>query len=774
MEHPAVAEAGVIGKPDPIAGELVKAFVACGPATSPTDDLRRELDRRSAAARLGAAWRRRRSPSTSTCRTTRSGKIMRRLLQGPRARAARRRPVDPGECAMTRRPQQTATPRSPRPTPHTGCELLREMIRIRRFEERCVELYSATKIRGFLHLYIGEEAVAVGVMQALDAGRRGRGDLPRARARAGPRRPDGRDHGRDVRQGRGCSRGRGGSMHLFDAATGSTAATPSSAADCRWPWAWPWPTGCAAPTAVTACFFGDGAVAEGEFHECVNLAALWQLPVLFFCENNLYAMGTALDRAHSQTDLALQAPRSTAWPPGRSTAWTSRPSSRGPPAVEPVRDGGGPHFLELRTYRFRAHSMYDPEPLPRQGRGRALEAARPDRRYWRPAAQPARSPTTTLEAIEADVAAEIDARSPPPRPAAARAGRGPDPLRLHRGRQTARAATRAGVTRRCETTYREAMREAMREALRRDERVFLMGEDVGRYGGCFAVSLGLLEEFGPERIRDTPLSESAFVGAGIGAAIGGMRPIVEIMTVNFSLLALDQIVNNAATLLHMSGGQFNVPLVIRMTTGAGRQLAAQHSHSLEGWYAHIPGIEHPGAGDGRGRPRHAVAGAAGPRPGADLRARRPLQHCRRRWPRPPDGRHRPRRGPAARQRRHAGHLRRHAAPRPWRPPSELAADGHRRGGRSTCGCCGRSTTRRSCESVRRTHRAVIVDEGWRSGSLAAEISARIMEEAFYDLDAPGRAGVQRRGADALRPAPGAGGAAAGRRRSSRRRGGWSG
>ena len=141
-----------------------------------------------------------------------------------------------------------------------------------------------------------------------------------------------------------------------------------------------------------------------------------------------------------------------------------------------------------------------------------------------------------------------------------------------------------------ETTYREALRAAIRDALTRDDRVFLMGEDVGRYGGCFAVSLGLLEEFGPERIRDTPLSESAFVGAGIGAALGGMRPIVEIMTVNFSLLALDQIVNNAATLLHMSGGQLNVPLVIRMTTGAGRQLAAQHSHSLEGWYAHIPGL----------------------------------------------------------------------------------------------------------------------------------------------------------------------------------------
>src|SRR5579871_2866441 len=131
------------------------------------------------------------------------------------------------------------------------------------------------------------------------------------------------------------------------------------------------------------------------------------------------------------------------------------------------------------------------------------------------------------------------------------------------------------------TSYREAVRQALVDALRRDPRVFLMGEDVGKYGGCYAVSKGLLQEFGPERIRDTPLSESAFVGAGIGAALGGMRPIVEVMTVNFALLALDQIVNNAATIRHMSGGQFSIPVVIRMATGAGRQVAAQHSHSLE-------------------------------------------------------------------------------------------------------------------------------------------------------------------------------------------------
>src|SRR6188474_887561 len=140
-------------------------------------------------------------------------------------------------------------------------------------------------------------------------------------------------------------------------------------------------------------------------------------------------------------------------------------------------------------------------------------------------------------------------------------------------------------------TYREAIRAALREALAGDERVFLLGEDVGCYGGAYAASHGLLEEFGPERVRDTPLSESAFVGAGVGAALGGMRPIVEVMTVNFSLLALDQIVNNAATIPHMSGGQFQIPVVIRMTTGAGRQLAAQHSHSLEGWYAHVPGLK---------------------------------------------------------------------------------------------------------------------------------------------------------------------------------------
>ncbi|HRO31236.1 MULTISPECIES: alpha-ketoacid dehydrogenase subunit beta [Micrococcaceae] len=285
-----------------------------------------------------------------------------------------------------------------------------------------------------------------------------------------------------------------------------------------------------------------------------------------------------------------------------------------------------------------------------------------------------------------------------------------------------------------ETTYREAMRTAIREALLQDDRVFLMGEDVGAYGGCFAVSLGLFEEFGPERVRDTPLSESAFVGAGIGAALNGMRPIVEIMTVNFSLLALDQIVNNAATLLHMSGGQFNVPLVIRMTTGAGRQLGAQHSHSLEGWFAHVPGLRiltPATVEDARGMLWTALedpdpvlifehgslynlsgelAEDAGP---VDIHA--------------------------AAVRREGGDVSLitygGTLPLTLEAADRLAAEG------IEAEVLDLRTLRPLDDAailatVVKTHRAVVVDEGWRSGSLSAEISARITESAFYELDAP--------------------------------------
>ncbi|MEJ8655598.1 pyruvate dehydrogenase complex E1 component subunit beta [Streptomyces sp. MS1.AVA.4] len=284
------------------------------------------------------------------------------------------------------------------------------------------------------------------------------------------------------------------------------------------------------------------------------------------------------------------------------------------------------------------------------------------------------------------------------------------------------------------TTYREAMREALRDALRSDDRVFLMGEDVGRYGGCFGVSLGLLEEFGPERVRDTPLSESAFVGAGIGSALAGMRPIVEIMTVNFSLLALDQILNNAATLLHMSGGQLPVPLVIRMTTGAGRQLAAQHSHSLEGWYAHIPGIRVVAPATIEDA-RHMLAPAlADPDPVlifehgglynasgelAPPTAPVDLDHAAIRRP-----------GTDISLITYGGSL-----PKALAAADELATEG------ITAEVIDLRSLRPLDDatvtaSVARTHHAVVVDEAWRTGSLAAEVSARIAEGSFYELDAP--------------------------------------
>ena len=283
------------------------------------------------------------------------------------------------------------------------------------------------------------------------------------------------------------------------------------------------------------------------------------------------------------------------------------------------------------------------------------------------------------------------------------------------------------------TTYRNAVREALREAMK-DERVFLMGEDVGRYGGSYACSKGLLDEFGPQRIRDTPLSESAFVGAGIGAALGGMRPIVEIMTVNFSLLALDQIVNNAATLLHMSGGLFNVPLVIRMATGAGRQLAAQHAHSLEGWYAHIPGIRvlTPATfEDARGMLWTALQDpdpvlifenqTLYPMEGELVASAGPVEidHAR-----------------VMREGSDVSIITYSASLYKALSAAETLAAGGIRTEVIDLRTLRPLDDATIIASVAKTHRALIVDEGWRSGGISAEISARIMEQAFFDLDAP--------------------------------------
>ena len=285
-------------------------------------------------------------------------------------------------------------------------------------------------------------------------------------------------------------------------------------------------------------------------------------------------------------------------------------------------------------------------------------------------------------------------------------------------------------------SYREACKQAIRDALRADPRCFVMGEDVGKYGGCYAVTKGLLEEFGPQRVVDTPLAENGFTGLGIGAALAGLRPIVEIMTCNFSLLALDQIMNNAATLAHMTGGQFAVPLVIRMATGGGRQLAAQHSHSLEGWYAHIPGLKVLAPGTVEDARWMLAAALADPNPvlifehivlynaegeldpavtAVDIR------HAKIRRP---------------------GHdlslvTYGNSLPKCLAAAEALAAEG------LDAEVIDLRVLRpldmaTVTASVARTRCIVIVDEGWRSGSISAEIAARLAEDALYELDAPVR------------------------------------
>lgn len=284
------------------------------------------------------------------------------------------------------------------------------------------------------------------------------------------------------------------------------------------------------------------------------------------------------------------------------------------------------------------------------------------------------------------------------------------------------------------TTYREALKEAIRQSLKADDRVFLMGEDVGRYGGAFAVSKGLLQEFGEDRIMDVPLSESGFTGAGIGAAIAGMRPVVELMTVNFSMLALDQIANNAATLLHMSGGQIHVPVVIRMGCGIGRQLAAQHSHSWESFYAHIPGLTVLSVGTHEDARYMLPEALKSPDP-VILFEYTSMLNMEHEIPA----------GLASVDIRKA---------KVRREGSDISLITY---GTGVYKCLGAANELSSLginvevvdlrvlrpldeetvlASVSKTHRALVVEDAWRSVSVSSEISARIMEKVFYELDAP--------------------------------------
>ena len=611
-------------------------------------------------------------------------------------------------------------------------ELLKGMIRIRRFEDKCAELYSKQKIRGFLHLYDGEEAIATGIIPLL-------AEKDRVVATY-------REHGQALARGipmgsvlaemygkaEGCAGGRGGSMHLFSrehnfyggnaiVGGGLPMAVGLGLADRL-----------TKNDAVTACFFGEGAVAEGEFHESLNLAVLWDIPVLFVCENNGYAMGTALELSESQIDSSAKAGCygiESESVDGMDVVAVEAAARR---ALKYIADTGKPYFIECRTYRFRAHSLFDAQ----------LYRSKDEVAEWRKKGPILRFQTWLEESglLHSDevskVIVEIDEEIAEA-VTFAEAGTDEPVENLSRfvlSPDRPEAPVPIASSKSVKTTYREAVRAGIVDALSRDPRVFLMGEDVGHYGGCYAVSKGLLDQFGPDRIRDTPLSESGFTGAGIGAAIAGMRPIVEVMTVNFSLLALDQILNTAATLRHMSNNQFGVPVVIRMATGAGKQLAAQHSHSLEGWYAHIPGLRVLAPAtmeDARGMLWTALEdpdpvlifenvmlynkeGEIGDSAGAvdiDCAAIR-------------------RAGTDISLITYGGSL-----------FKTLEAATQLEGEQISAEVIDLRSLRpldmkTVIASVTKTRRAVVVDEGWKSGSLSAEIGMRLAEEAFFELDAP--------------------------------------
>jgi pyruvate dehydrogenase E1 component beta subunit len=285
-----------------------------------------------------------------------------------------------------------------------------------------------------------------------------------------------------------------------------------------------------------------------------------------------------------------------------------------------------------------------------------------------------------------------------------------------------------------ELTFREALRTTLREELAADEKVVLMGEDIGAYGGSYAVTKGFLDEFGPERIRDMPISESVIVGCGIGAAIGGLRPVVELMTVNFSLLAFDQIINNAAKIHYMSGGQISVPMVIRMASGAGSQLGSQHSHSLEGWFAHIPGIKVVvpfTPRDARGLLRTALRD-----PNPVIFIEHTALYSRK--GEVPEGEFSIPFGQAEVVREgddvtligYSGSVHQANGAADLLTADEIEAE------------VLNLRTLRPLDvdaivgSVRKTHRAVVVEDDWKFGGFGGEIAAILMEQAFDDLDAP--------------------------------------
>ena len=472
-----------------------------------------------------------------------------------------------------------------------GAETLRDlyvtMRRIRAFEDKTADLFQEGVVKGTAHSYKGEEAIAAGVCATLRdddiiaSYHRGHGHCIAKGARI--------DRMMAELMGRqtGYCQGLGGSMHIADMELNIMGANGIVGA------AMPLATGAGLAAKlqgtdqVAVAFFGDGASNQGVFHESLNLAAVWKLPVIFVCENNQYALSTSYRNTTAVSQVSNRAasyeiPGITVdGNDGVEVYLVLRE------AVDRARAGEGPTLIEAMTYRHGQHSLrvnlrdprpedeiqfwMDRDPIARMEKRLTTEGGFSDEQF---------DETTQAVDEEIETAVTFGRESPEPQmqvmldavyaPHATYTEPGPNTERM--------------------LSYPEALNEALDQEMLRDDRVFLMGEDVGATGGIFGVSKGLMERYGPERVRDTPISEATFVGCGVGAAIAGMRPVVEIQIFDFVALTMDMLVNQAAKFRFMLGGKPTVPLVVRGPQGGGIRLAAQHSQSLEAWFTHVPGL----------------------------------------------------------------------------------------------------------------------------------------------------------------------------------------
>ncbi len=486
---------------------------------------------------------------------------------------------------------------------------LRRMMEIRFFEEKVFDLLGQDIIKGASHLYAGQEAVAVGAMAAIreddiiTSTHRGHGHC-HAHGDSHAHTPTERQEHLDKMMAELCGRstgyckGRGGSMHIADVTKGNLGATGIVGGNI--------PVGTGAGISVmlrgtdqvVLCFFGDGASNTGNFHESLNLASAWDLPVVYICENNLYGMSVPFRKASKLKNIA---DRACAYDiPGVVVDGMDVLAVRQAvqEAAARARQGEGPTLIECKTYRWYGHSRSDP----------CAYRTREEETEWK-----CRDPLTVLRdklleagmatedeiqavedgAVQAiETATEFALNSPNPPPEELELDvyvlTPPTPEEIERERQLRERVRRDSNMR--QLTYRQALNEAMREELDRDERVFIMGEDVGLYGGAYQVTRGLFADYGGNRVIDTPISEAVIGGGAVGAAMTGMRPIAEIMYVDFTPLAMDQIANQGAKNRYMFGGKTIVPMVIRTEGGTGRSIAAHHSQSLEALWMHFPGI----------------------------------------------------------------------------------------------------------------------------------------------------------------------------------------